>query len=176
MDAIVGVAARVLDEGGHLGLDGVEFGELPGRTCRVVAALECRLELDRAQQELARRLIGLAAECALSCDLEHVRGRLRELERRPPVELGQEQTRLIQVVRADLQQLLVGALAQPFGELLVVLGARRLRQPRVCDFADQHVLEAVRDLAGEARPGLAREQIADEQVVEGILELVTELW
>ena len=39
-----------------------------------------------------------------------------------PVELGVEDAGLVEVIRADLEQLLVGALAQPLREAGVVLG------------------------------------------------------
>jgi len=38
------------------------------------------------------------------------------------VELGIERARMIEVVRADLEELLVGALAQPLGEAGVIFG------------------------------------------------------
>ena len=82
---------------------------------------------------------------------------------------------LVEVVRANLEQLLVCAFLQPVGELLVVVGAGGLGERGVRDLADQHVLEAVRDLAREAGVRLSRQEIADEQVVERVVEIVAEV-
>ena len=76
------------------------------------------------------------------------------------------------MVGANLEQLLVGSFAQPLRELRVVLGAARLRQAAVGDLLDQHVLEPVRRLAGDRRAGLARDEVAQQQVVEHVFELV----
>ena len=49
----------------------------------------------------------LAAQRTLAGDLEHVRGLLDELNRCAAVELRQELRRLVEVIRADLEQLFV---------------------------------------------------------------------
>ena len=89
-----------------------------------------------------------------------------------PVELGVEDARLIEVVRADLQQLLLGLLAQPLRKACVVLRAAGLREPAVGDLADQDVLEAVRRLAADRRALRPGDQVAQQQVVEHVLQLV----
>src|SRR5205823_6750287 len=118
---------RGSDDRGHLDEQRTEIAELPGGARRVVSPFERGLELDRAQQELARGVVGLAAQCAAAGRLECLRRRLRELERRPPVELREELRRVVEVVRADLEQLLIRAFPEPLRELRVKLGARRLR-------------------------------------------------
>src|SRR5205085_673390 len=174
-NAVVPVLLGRLRHLRHLVRDRGEVAELPRGPRGVVAALERRLELDGAKEELARGLARLAAEGPLPGDLEHVRRRPRELERRAAVELLEQVRRLVEVVRADLEQLLVGTLAQPLRKVLVVLRTRRLRQRGVRNLADEDVLEAVRDLAREAGVQLAREEIAHEQVVERVLEVVAEV-
>ncbi len=67
---------------------------------------------------------------------------------------------MVEVVGADLEQLVAGALVQPLRDLLVQLGARALRETRVRDVADQDVLEAVRGLAGDRGAALAHDEVA----------------
>ena len=66
----------------------------------------------------------------------------------------------------DLDELLAGALAEPSGEQQVEVGARSLRQPRIRDLADEHVLELERLLAADRGSVLAENEVAEEQVVE----------
>ena len=79
---------------------------------------------------------------------------------------------MIEVVGADLDELLARDLMQPVGDLLVQLGAGTLRETRVGDVADEDVLEAVRVLARDRRAALAGDEVAQEQVVEDRLEVV----
>ena len=78
----------------------------------------------------------------------------------------EELDRLVQVVRADLHELVAGALREPLREARVVLRASELREPGVRDLADEQVLEAVGGLAGDRRARLAEQELAQEQVVE----------
>ena len=48
---------------------------------------------------------------------------------------------MVEVVRADLQQLFARVLSQPLGEALVVTGASGLGEPAVRNLADHHMLE-----------------------------------
>ena len=83
----------------------------------------------------------------------------------------------LQVVGANLGQLVPRALAEPAGEALVQLGAGRLGEARVGDLADQDVLEAIGKLARDRRPPLLEQELAQEQVVDerlGVLELGSE--
>ena len=53
---------------------------------------------------------------------------LRERLGRCALELDEELDRLVEVVRADLEELVAGPLGEPLGEARVVLGARELRE------------------------------------------------
>ena len=79
---------------------------------------------------------------------------------------------MVEVVGADLEQLLVRALPQPLGEPRVVLGPARLRETAVRNLLDQHVLEAIRRLAGDRRARLPRDEVAKQEIVEHVFELV----
>ena len=76
------------------------------------------------------------------------------------------------MVGADLEQLLVGSF--PAATRRTSCGTRRarLRQAAVGDLLDQHVLEPVRRFAGDRRAGLARDEVAQQRVVEHVFELV----
>jgi hypothetical protein len=89
----------------------------------------------------------LARERAPSGGLERFRGLVSQLGRWAAVELGDQGRRLVEMVGADLEQLLAGALAQPVGEALVQVGPRGLGETRIRHLADQHVLETVGGLA-----------------------------
>ena len=88
------------------------------------------------------------------------------------VELGVKRARVVEVVGADLEQLLVGLLAQPLREAGVILGPPGFRETAVGDLADEHVLEPVGRFTGDRRPLFARDEIAQEEVVENVLDLV----
>ena len=77
---------------------------------------------------------------------------------------------MVEVVRADLEQLVAGSRAQPLGEPRVVRRPRRLREARVRDVTDEDVLEAIRLLIGEGRLGLVDDEIAQLEVVERVLD------
>ena len=99
------------------------------------------------------------------------RGRLaRQIGGRSAVELGEERRGVVEVVRPDLEQLVAGPLAQPLGEARMVLRARRLGQARVGDVADEHVLEAVRGLVLERRARLADDEVAEQQIVDRLVD------
>src|SRR5205085_11184288 len=80
-NAVVPVLLGRLRHLRHLVRDRGEVAELPRGPRGVVAALERRLELDGAKEELARGLARLAAEGPLPGDLEHLRRRPGELSR-----------------------------------------------------------------------------------------------
>ena len=123
--------------------DRPQVAELPGGARGVVAALERRLELHRPQQELRADWFASRARARLpaSSSTSAACARALPAARRRARRAGGG---LVEVVRADLEQLLVGPLAQPLRELRVLIRPRRLRQRRVRDLADEHVLEAVR--------------------------------
>src|SRR5438034_168507 len=79
----------------------------------LVAALQGWFQLERAQQLLTGGAMRLACERAPSGRLERLRGLVGQLRRRTAVELGDQRRRLVEMVGADLEQLLAGALAQP---------------------------------------------------------------
>ena len=113
----------------HLARDGRQIAEPVGCARREVAAAQGRLELDRADEQLARGTVRLAGERAQARLGERL-GRLAlQLDRRRAVELGEQRGRAVEVERADLEQLLARALLQPPGEARVVLGPRRLGEP-----------------------------------------------
>src|SRR5205807_7147986 len=145
-------------------------GEAPGRAGGEVAALERRGELDGLEEDSARRLEALARERTAPSGLEGLGRGLRQLGRARAVELEVDRARLLQMVRADLEQLLAGPVGEPVGECLVQLGAGRLRERRVRDLADQDVLEPVRALARDRRPRLLEDELAEEEVVEEPVE------
>ena len=57
----------------------------------------------------------------------------------------------------------------------MVLRSRGLRQARVRDLADEDVLEAERLLAGDRRALLVRQEIAQHEVVQRVLDLLAEV-
>src|SRR4029077_3472711 len=108
-----------------------------------VPAAQRRLELDRADEMMARRAVRVPRERSDAGFVERLRGLLLQLGGSRAVQLRKQCRRTLQVERADLEQLLAGALFQPFGEACVMLGAGRLREAGVGDLADQHMLELV---------------------------------
>src|SRR5207237_9338756 len=115
-----------------------------------------------AQQELARRLERLAVERPAPGLRQDHGGLPRELRGRRAVELGLQPRRLVEVERADLEQLVARALVEPLRKARVILGAGRLGPPGIGDLADQDVLEPVRGLAGDRRAALADDEVAQE--------------
>ena len=157
---------RLLSHLLHLDLNRREVLESPRRARGDVARAERRAELERSQSELPGVRVRLARDRTL-CRL-HERGRslMRELLRRRTFELGEELDGLVEVVRADLDELLTRPLCEPFGESRVVLRASELRHARVGDLANERVLEPVRDLARDRRARLAQEKLPLQQIVE----------
>ena len=156
----------------HLDDHGRHVREPPRGAPGEVPALERRRELDRAQQELARAAEGLARQRAPARARERVRGLLGELRRSGAVELLEQAGRLVEMERADLEQLVAGALAEPLRERVVQVGARGLREPAVRDLADEHVLELERVLAADRRARLAHDEIARDELLERALDVV----
>ena len=79
---------------------------------------------------------------------------------------------MIEVVAADLDQLVAGALLEPAGEPRVVVRPRRLGQACVGDLADEHVLETERDLAADRRARLGEQEVAEQQVVDRLADVL----
>ena len=115
----------------HLARDRRQVAQAPGRARGEVAALEGRLELDRAERTAgaptrfasrasARRPASSSAAAASRASSAGAAA----------VELCEQRGRVVEVVGADLEQLLAGPLLQPLGEARVVLGARRPSRAR----------------------------------------------
>ena len=143
----IALLARPIPNLGHLDLHRAPVLEPPGGTRREVASTERRAKLEGAQSERARIRVRLACDRALRRLHERRRGLLSELLGRGAFELGQELDGLVEVVRTNLHELLARSLGEPLGEARVVLRPRELGHPRVCDLADQCVLEPVCGLA-----------------------------
>src|SRR5215211_8867399 len=143
-----------------------------GRADGEPAALEGRLELDGAKQQMASTAESLTREGAAAGLLEDGGGAGGEVGRRRPVELGQQRARLVEVERADLEQFVAGSIVEPVGEAQVVLGPRSLRETAVRDLADQHVLEAVGLLAGDRRAGLGDHEVARKPLVDDAVDVL----
>ena len=114
----------------HLDRHRSQVAQPPRGASSVVATPERGLELDRAQELPARRLVLLARERALPTAGQRLGRLARQLRRRSAVELGQEHRGMVEMVRADLEQLLAGALLDPLREPRVLLRARLLRKAR----------------------------------------------
>src|SRR5207245_289224 len=78
----------LLRDDAHLVAYDGEVLHLPGGARREIPTPQGRLELDGAEQELARREVRLPRERALACSLERLRGHARQLLGRMSVELG----------------------------------------------------------------------------------------
>ncbi len=115
-DGLVAGLLRELVHRLHLDGDRRQVVEPPRRTRRLEAPVERRLELHRAQQEPARGAVGLAGERPAPGRLERRGGLRHELRRDDAVELLQQRRRLLEVVGADLDELVGGALPEPAGE------------------------------------------------------------
>jgi len=76
------------------------------------------------------------------------------------------------VIRTDLDHFLVRLLTQPLGEACVVFGASGLPQTAVGDLADENVLEAIGRLSPDRRALFPCDEVAQEQVVANVLEVV----
>jgi len=74
--------------------------------------------------------------------------------------------------RTNLEQLVACAFAEPLRERVVQVGARCLREARICNLADEHMLELVGVLAADRCARLAYDQVADEKVVERLRNIV----
>src|SRR4029453_3369459 len=87
--------------------------ELPRGASRKEPPPECRLQLDRAEQQLACGQVRLARKPALSGRLQRLRRGLGKLLGRMAVELRVEPRRLVEVEGADLEHLLLGSPPPP---------------------------------------------------------------
>ena len=126
---------------------GGDVGEPPGDLGGETAPLEGRLELDRPHRQRACDDERAAAQRAPRRRLERGRSLGDELRRHRAVQLGDERRRVVQVVGADVGELVRRALGDPGGEPAVVVGALRLAQRRVRDLANQPVCELEGPLA-----------------------------
>ena len=140
-----GLLANLLHLAGH----GRQVVEAPRRFRSEVAALEGRLELNGSQERVACRLVRLAGQSAPARLLQGLGSFSRELGRRRAVQVGEERRRVVEVVRADLEQLVARSLAEPLRKARMVTRPRRFRQARVGDIADEDVLEAISGLVRE---------------------------
>ena len=75
---------------------------------------------------MAGGAVGLAGEGAQAGLGQRLGGFVLQLLRHRAVQLGGQLRRVVEVLRADLEQLVAGALLQPLGEGRVVLCARGL--------------------------------------------------
>ena len=113
---------RVGEDALHLDRLRRQVGDPPGGPGGEEAALERRLELDRADEQPPRRVVRLAREGAAAGLLERRGGARRQLGRRCAVELLLQRRGVVEVIRADLDQLLTGDLREPVRDLLMELG------------------------------------------------------
>ena len=164
---------RLLAHRLHLARDRGQVVEAPGRLRSEVPALEGRLELQGAQERVARSLIRLPGERASSRLLERRRCLARQVGRRSAVEVGEKRSGMVEVVRPDLEQLVSRPLAEPLGEARMVCRPRGLREARVRDVADEDVLEAIGLLVGERRARLVDDEVSQLEVLESVLDAVT---
>ena len=72
----------------------------------------------------------------------------------------------------NLEQLVSRSFAEPLRERLVEVGPCALRERRVRNLTDEHVLELVRLLAADRRPRLAHDEIADEKPLDAVFDVV----
>ncbi len=161
--------ARNLCLGGHafhLFGHGVHVEQPPRRVRREVAAAQIRIELGGSEEERARGPERLARQGATARAFERGRRRDAQVVRCTALELLAQRERAVEVVRADLHQLVAGAVVQPVRERLVQLGARRLREAGVRDLGDQDVFEPKRALAGDRRAVLDDDELTRDERVE----------
>src|SRR5207253_843626 len=104
--------------------------------------------------------------------LQDGRSLLAQVLRRRPVELGEQAGRLVEMECPDLEQLVTGIRSEPVRVRVMKIGARGLRETRVCDFADEDVFELVRLLAADRGTRLAHREIAQEQFLERAVDVV----
>ena len=152
----------------HLDRDRLHVEEPPGSVRGGVPASQRRLELDGPHELLARGLERLAVEGALARTFEGLGCGDAQVFRRASLELLAQRHRAVEVERADLEQLVADAFAQPLREGRVQLGAHRLAEPAVRDLADEHVLEAERALSGDRRAFLHGDELSVEQRLEQV--------
>ena len=163
LEPLVARLGRLVEDALHLHRLRRQVGD-PARGARgEEAALERRLELDGAHEQAPRGLVRLAGEGAAAGLLERRGGPRRQLGRRRTVELLVQRRRVVEVVGADLDELLAGPLVQPVRDLDVQLGPRSLGEARVGDVPDEHVLEPIGMLAGDRGAVLADDEVAQEQ-------------
>ena len=165
-DRAIAGCSRVGRDALHLARDGRKIGEPPGRPRRLEAALERRLQLDGAQEQLPPERFASRPSALRPATSSAAAASRRELGGHGAVELSEQRGRLVEVVRANLHELLGAALLEPVGEAPVQRCPGVLREPRVGDIANQDVLEAERLLARDRRAVLARDEIPLEQLVE----------
>src|SRR5438445_12493338 len=102
----------------------------------------------------------------MSCVRERGRRLLGQLGRRGAVQLLEQPRSLVEMERADLQQLVARTLGEPAGKAVMQVGAGALRETAVRDLADEHVLELERVLAGDGRSLLEHHEVAPDELLE----------
>ena len=172
VDPLLALRLGVAGDQLHLGGERGKVGEPPGGERSPVAVPECRLELGRAHEQLARRAVGLARERAFAGRVQRLGGLVDELVRGGAVELAEEGHGVVEVVGPDLDQLVAGALSEPAREPLMVIRPRGLGQAGVGDLADEDVLEAERHLAADRRARLWQQEVPEQQVVDGLADVL----
>ncbi len=113
----------------HLDLYRAPVLEPPRRACCDVPGAESGSKLERSQRQSPRVRIRLARDRALRGLDQRVRRLLGEILRGRALELRQELDRLVEVVGANLHELLARLLGEPLREARVVLRPRQLRHP-----------------------------------------------
>ena len=176
LEAVLAGRLRVGGDAAHLLGDGLHVEQPPGRVRREVPAPQVLLQLGGTEEQRACGAERLARQCAPAGSLERGRSRDPQLVGRPALELLAEQHRAVEMVRADLHQLVAGAIVEPAREGFVELRPRRLAQASVCDLGDEDVLEAERALAGDRRAVLEHDEVARDECIErrGDVELGSE--
>ena len=168
-DATVTRSVRRFADLAHLGRDGREVRQPPGCARRQVAALERPVELRGPDEQPPGDSIRLAGERPPAGLLERGGRFCGELRGDMALELFLELNRVLQVVGPNLDELVAcRAFREPARHLEVERRPGRLREAGVGDVADQDVLEAIRVLATDRRPRLAYQEVALDEVLQGV--------
>ena len=154
----------------HLSRDRRQVAQAVGCARGEVAAPQRRLELDRAHEEVPSGAVRFAREGTQACLGQRLGRVAPELVRHRAVQLGGQFRGMVEVIGTDLQELVARAFLQPLGERGMVIGPRGLRDAAVSDLADEHVLELVGLLAADRRALLWNHEVAEEQVLEQLVE------
>jgi hypothetical protein len=165
-DVALALVPRRLEDRVHLFAQRRHVGEPPRGVGREIPSVQRRLELGCTQHEPPGAHESAATERAPARFLERLARLVAELLGHRPVELAEQLRRLVEMVRTDLDELVVRALAHPARERLMLLGPLRLAHPRVGDVADEYVLEAECAVTGDRRAFLRHDELPLEEEVE----------